>query len=123
MGLFKLFNKKEEKENDNKVISFGNGCIASKKLFEGNYKVGYMYREFPSDNVPDSGWRFFVGDEDEEYTSNPENMNIYALESIISHDKDVEKYLKEPNESRFIRVNEHEFIIDDGTKQIYIAKK
>lgn len=94
MGLFNKNKKVEEKRKDNKnFISFGNGCIASKKIFDENYKIGYMVREFPTEKYPDSGWRFFVGDEDEKYTSDSSNMKIYALESIIKHDNDVEKYL------------------------------
>ena len=117
--------KKDQKNKkiNNKVISFGNGCIASKKIFDGNYKIGYMKREFPSGEYPDSGWRFFVGDEDETYTNNPDNMKIYSLESIIKHDEDIEKYLNSPNESEFIRINDNEFEKDDRSKKIYIAKK
>ena len=108
---------------DNQVISFGNGCIASKKIFEENYKIGYMKREFPSGNAPDSGWRFFVGNEDAEYTNDANNMQIFALETMIKHDGDIEKHLKSSNESAFIRINEHDFIEDDGTQEIYITKK
>ena len=32
-------------------------------------KIGYMVREEPSKDNPDSGWRFFAGDESKEYNS------------------------------------------------------
>lgn len=131
MGIFDIFKKNKSDNNlemysnyeNNQVISFGNGCIASKKIFDENYKIGYMKREFPSGNGPDSGWRFFVGDEDDEYTNDANNMQIYALETMIKHDSDIEKYLNESNESAFIRINEHDFIEDDRTREIYITKK
>ena len=124
MGLFNKFNKVDNKNKQNKkYISFGNGCIASKKIFEGNYKIGYMKRDFPTGEYLDSGWRFFVGDEDEKYTSDSNNLKLYALESIIKHDSDVEKYLEAPNDTAFIRINEHEFIEDDAKTKIYISKK
>ena len=124
MGIFNIFKKKsEEKQYNNSVISFGNGCIASKKIFDENYKIGYMKRDIPSGEYPDSGWRFFVGDEDETYISDSNNMQIYSLESIVEYDRDIEKYLNAPNESEFIRINEHDFIEDDRTQKVYIIKK
>ena len=124
MSLFDIFKKKEEANNEKEtIISFGNGCVASKKIFDGNYKIGYMTREIPSGKYPDSGWRFFVGDEDEEYTRDSNNIKLYALESIIKYDSDIEKYLQYPTGSKLIRINEHEFIIDDGVSEIYISKR
>lgn len=95
----------------------------SKKVIDENYKIGYIKRDFPSGEYPDSGWRFFVGDEDKTYTNYSNNMQIYSLESVIEHDSDIEKYLNASNESEFIRINEHDFIEDDGTRKIYIIKK
>ena len=119
MGLFDIFKKKEKQT----IISFGNGCVASNKIFDGNYKIGYMIREIPIGKYPDSGWIFYVGDEDEKYTQDSNNFKIYALETIIKHDSDVKKYLQYPTGSRLIRINEHEFMEDDGKNEIYIAKK
>ena len=121
-NIFKNCNNKQKKTINNQVVSFGNGCIVSKKIFEENYKIGYMKRDFPSGNNPDSGWRFFVGNEDETYTNDSNNMQIYALERVIEHDSDIEKYLNAPNGSEFIRINNHDFIEDDGSQKIYIIK-
>ena len=103
-------------------ISVKNGCIASKKIFDENYKVGYMMREAPSNNFPDSGWRFFVGNENENFTQNSENFKIYMIETIIKHDQNIEKYLNNPIGSKFIRINEFEFKKDDENTEIYISK-
>ncbi len=39
------------------------GCIASDRITVDGCRVGWCYRETPSENYPDSGWRFFAGDE------------------------------------------------------------
>ena len=53
----------------------GEGCMASDKITKEGFKVGYMYREQPSEGKPDSGWRFMAGNEDEEYMENPDNFH------------------------------------------------
>lgn len=34
----------------------GEGCLASDMITKKGWKVGYMYREEPSETMPDSGW-------------------------------------------------------------------
>ena len=101
----------------------GEGCMVSDKITKEGWKVGYMYREEPSPNNPDSGWRFFKGDEDEEYTSNPDNVHIFALNTICNYDKDIIPYLHSTIGASYVRVNENTFEIDDGTKEIYFVKQ
>ena len=101
----------------------GEGCMVSDKITKEGWKVGYMYREEPSPNNPDSGWRFFKGDEDEEYTSNPDNVHIFALNTICNYDKDIIPYLHSTVGASYVRVNENTFEIDDGTKEIYFVKQ
>ena len=101
----------------------GEGCMVSDKITKEGWKVGYMYREEPSPNNPDSGWRFFKGDEDEEYTSNPDNVHIFALNTICNYDKDIIPYLNSKIGSAYIRVSETEFALDDGTKEIFMIKQ
>ncbi len=36
----------------------GEGCIVSDRITKEGFKVGYMYREAPDEDNPDSGWRF-----------------------------------------------------------------
>lgn len=66
-----------------------NGYVfASKRLVEQKRKVRFMYRETP-DKAYDSGWRFFSGDETEEYVNDPENIGIYDIQTITEIDPDV----------------------------------
>ncbi|MDO4640413.1 MAG: DUF2185 domain-containing protein [Neisseria sp.] len=58
-------------------------CIVSKTVTENNEPVGFAYRETPVFEN-DSGWRFFSGEESDEYTGNPENFAIHTLNDITS---------------------------------------
>ena len=84
-------------------------CIASDKITVDGNKVGYMYREEP-DNESDSGWRFFDGTEDREYTTNPENFDIYDLNTICNYDASIIPYLDEEVGSKFTKDENGEFI-------------
>ena len=66
--------------------------FASKMLFEDNRKVMYFYHEKP-DSPTDSGWRFFCGEETQEYCDNPDNIAIYSITSVLNVSPDIEKYL------------------------------
>jgi len=67
--------------------------MATKMLVNNKRKVRFMYRDEPS-NDQDSGWRFFCGDEDQDYTNNPDNIAIYDVDTIIAIDKSIIPYLK-----------------------------
>lgn len=67
--------------------------IATKMLVNGKKKVRYMYREEP-DNPQDSGWRFFCGEEDDEYLLNPDNFGIYDINTILGIDESIGYHLK-----------------------------
>jgi hypothetical protein len=66
--------------------------MASKMLVDNKRKVRFMYCEEPS-NKQDSGWRFFCGDEDQDYADNPDNIAIYDIETILAIDKSITPYL------------------------------
>ena len=100
----------------------GAGCIASNKITKDGFNVGYMYREEYSEVFPDSGWRFFAGDEDEEYSNDAENFNIFDLNTICNYDEVIMKYLEAPLNTYLIRISENEFIVDDGQSEIFISK-
>ena len=77
------------KENEIKELTtVKGGCIASDRITVDGQKVGYMYRE------TDSGWRFFSGDENDEYTNNPDNFNMLQLNTICNYDADIIPYLE-----------------------------
>lgn len=84
------------KENEiKKLIDIKGGCICSDRITVDGKRICYMYREEPSNEV-DSGWRFFEGNEDEEYTNNSNNFEIYELNTICNYDSDIIPYLNEP---------------------------
>ena len=101
----------------------GEGCIASDKITKDGFKVGYMYREKPSEGKPDSGWSFMAGNEDDEYINNPNNHHIFAINTICNYDKDIIPYLKSKVGSAYIRTNNKDFEVDDGTKPIFVDKQ
>ena len=80
--------------------------MATKLLVDNKRKVRFMYREEPS-NEQDSGWRFFCGDEDQDYTDNPENIAIYDINTIIAIDKSVTPYLKSAKGTALEREDEN----------------
>lgn len=101
----------------------GEGCIVSDKITKDGFKVGYMYREQPSDKNPDSGWRFMAGNEEDEYMNDPNNHHIFAINTVCNYDKDIIPYLHSNVGSTYIRVSKNKFEMDDGTKAIFIAKQ
>lgn len=66
--------------------------LASKMLVDGKRKVRFMYHETVS-NSQDSGWRFFCGDEDDNYVNTPDNIAIYDINTILDIDKSILPYL------------------------------
>ena len=124
-------NKKEEKDfikiEVKELIDWnepnGEGCIVSDKITKDGYKVGYMYREEPSMDMPDSGWRFMAGNEDDEYMNNFLNHHIFAINTICNYDPDIIPYLHSKIGSTYIRVDNKSFELDDRTKPIFIDKQ
>lgn len=79
------------------------GCYASDRIMVDGAKVGYMYREQPDESF-DSGWRFFAGDEPQEYADNPGNFGIYKLNTVCNYDQTIIPFLDAPYGSAFGRV-------------------
>lgn len=99
------------------------GCLVSDKITKEGWKVGYMYREEPDKDVPDSGWRFMKGDESDEYSDNPNNIHVFALNTICNYDPDIIPYLDSPIGTSFIRVDNHKFEVDSQDKEIVMEKQ
>ena len=57
--------------------------MASRMLVEERKLVRFMYREKGEGN--DSGWRFFTGEEDQQYVDDPDNIKIYDLVVVVVH--------------------------------------
>lgn len=66
--------------------------IVPKIVVDEKRKIRFMYRE-ESDSNQDSGWRFFSGDEEQEYIDNPDNLGIYDVNTIIKINPDIEEFL------------------------------
>ena len=71
------------------------GCFATNRITVEGSKVGYCYREQP-DGDWDSGWRFTAGDESEAYMDDPNNADIYKLNTICNDDPDIVPLLITP---------------------------
>ena len=72
------------------------GCIATDKITVEGFKIGYMYREKPNPKYPDSGWRFFQGEESDEYIKDVRNSGIYDLNTICNYDPSIIPLLESP---------------------------
>ena len=86
-----------------KLIELKGSCIASDKITIDGLQIGYMYRENPS-NESDSGWRFFAGNEEEEYTNNANNFGIFDLNTICDYDRTIIPYLNSEIGASFEKV-------------------
>ena len=85
------------------LIPYMGSCYASDRITVDGLKVGYMYREVPDSEI-DSGWRFFSGDESQEYTDNPANFGIYDVNTICNYDPAIIPYLDTPESTAIGRV-------------------
>ncbi len=63
-------------------------AFATKRVAHERRKVCFMYREDPA-REDDSGWKFFCGDEPQEYVDDPENVGIYSVSTIAEIDPDI----------------------------------
>jgi hypothetical protein len=85
------------------------GCIATDKITVEGQRVGFMYREEPQEEV-DSGWRFMAGDESEEYMDDPDNHEVYDVNTIANYDPDIIPFLEAPTGSAFERSEGDTFV-------------
>ena len=83
------------------AVGFG-ACIASDRIMVDGAAVGYCYREQP-DTLVDSGWRFFAGDETQEYADDPEHFAYYDINTVANYDPDIAAILESPLGSAFER--------------------
>lgn len=50
-------------------------------------------------------------------------MGIFAINTVCNYDKDIVPYLKSEIGSAYIRINDSEFIEDDGLEPIFVDKQ
>jgi len=106
----KFYKSKEEI----KPIAVGYGaCMATDHITVEGKKIGYMYREEPSESMAaDNGWRFFSGEESQEYVDNADNSCFYDTNTIANYDESITPYLEAPIGSAFAKNENGEFIED-----------
>lgn len=134
-GFMGKFKKRKSKRDKNGFIDIdvkplidwhepnGDGCIVSDMITKEGWKVGYMYRDVPHPDYPDSGWCFFKGDEDEKYVNDSQHHHILKINTICNYDEDIIPYLYMPIGTCLIRTKDGKFIEDDGTKAIHMEKQ
>jgi len=89
--------------NQMKPIAVGySSCLATDRITVDGSPVGYCYREDP-DTPEDSGWRFFAGDESQQYTDDPDNLALYDVNTIANYDPDIAIFIESPAGSAFER--------------------
>lgn len=75
------------------------GCFVTKAALDNG--IEYMYRDDPSPDNPDSGWRFFHGDETEDYANDPQNIQVVSLNTICNLCPTVLAFLEAPVKSAY----------------------
>ena len=86
-----------------RALAEGRGsCLASDRITVAGQQIGFMYRELPDDDT-DSGWRFFSGEETQEYADDPANFALHDVNTIANYDPDIIAHLDAPAYSAFER--------------------
>ena len=78
-------------------------CFATDRITVDGMMIGYMYREKPT-RALDSGWRFFAGDETDEYVNDVNNTSVYDINTIVNYDGAIIPFLDAPIGSEFERI-------------------
>ena len=106
MSLGKIF---KLKGHEIAPVAMGwGGCLATDRITVDGAPVGYMYRELPA-REEDSGWRFFAGDENDEYMGDSQRHGVYDVNTIVNYDPDIFPFLDAEVGSRFERSSSGDF--------------
>lgn len=80
-------------------------AVAADRILCDGYRISVMLRE-PSVAPGDSGWRFFAGDEDQEYLADGNNFGALDLNLIINYSPDCADFLDMPVGTFIVRNDE-----------------
>ena len=83
-------------------------CFVTNRILKEGERIGYLYREEP-DRDEDSGWRFMVGDESDEYMDDAKNISLVSLGAVLRCDDSVIDLLDSPVGSTFARSTHGDF--------------
>jgi hypothetical protein len=101
------------KEEMRRLVPPMGWCFATDSILVDGKEVGYMYRKSP-DRDGDSGWRFFAGDEPQDYANDPEHLGMYDVNTVANYDPDIISYLDVPPPCAFGKVvGSHEYHRED----------
>ena len=78
------------------------GCLATDAITVDGRKVGFCYRSTPLNDL-DSGWRFFAGDETDEYIADLSHSAVYDINTIANYDPEIIPFLDAPVGAAFER--------------------
>ncbi|MGL4818429.1 MAG: DUF2185 domain-containing protein [Bacilli bacterium] len=106
------------------LIETKEGCLATDRITVDGCPIGFLYRDEPYQNGrPDTGWRFFAGDETEEYIDDLSHSAVWQLNTICNIDPDIIPYLHAPPGSAFIRDETGNFVLDRDWMAICAAER
>ena len=100
----------------------GKTAILSKKIREEGWKIGYGIRMEPT-NERDSGWAFSAGNETYEYINDPDNLELWVINSVLMYEPALTEFITEPEGTGVVRVSSDRFEIDAPGKKIVAEKK
>lgn len=86
-------------------------AFSTKLVAEEGRKVKFMYRESP-DHPDDSGWRFFCGEESQEYVDDPDNTGIFSVSVIAEANPSIIDLLATPAPCAFERDDENKPFVE-----------
>jgi hypothetical protein len=84
------------------LVEVQGSCIASDRITVDGTKIGYMVRTDPVAEA-DSGWCFFAGDENAEYTATTDFFGVYEVNTVANYDAEIIPYLDSPAPCAFVR--------------------
>ncbi len=91
------------------------GCFATDHITVLGKKVGWCYREQPTEGRPDSGWRFFSGEEGDDYVNDLAHTDVYDLNTICNYDPDILPLLTAPVGTAYARGADGKFHAEQYT--------
>lgn len=77
-------------------------ALVSKMAFDDGEILRFAYRE-KTDRPEDSGWRFFTGHEDDEYTEESENIRFCNVGWLLGFEPTLDPFIREPDGAAFER--------------------
>jgi hypothetical protein len=86
-----------------RLIPHSGGCLATDRITVDGCEVGYMYRE-DANREGDTGWRFFAGDESQDYINELSHSGVYEVNTIANYDPAILDYIDTPAPCAFEKI-------------------